>query len=130
MKPAHVILGVLGLGTIALGSGFALTNPDDAAFAEYAIAQLKTRGCKEMPSFIKAQCPTFVDENQTEIKRLLLRNSDRQDYFLFSIYETNLSVRSVVPELPFFVNAPTFHLRTVGVLGQFYIYEAQGRQPS
>ncbi len=128
MKASHVIAGVLGLGVLGLGTLMAVTNPGDEAFETFAIAQLKTEGCKQLPKLIKDQCPTFVQDNQTELKKLIRKNSDRNNFFIFSLYETNLSVRSIVPELPFFINAPTFHLQTVGMFGQFYIYEAEKKQ--
>jgi Domain of unknown function (DUF4359) len=128
MKASHVIAGVLGLGVLGLGAAMAATNPTDEAFETFAIAQLKTKGCEEMPSLIKSQCPSFVQDNQVAIKKLIRQHSDRKDFLVFSLYETNLSVRSIVPELPFFINAPTFHLQTVGIFGKFYIYEAEKRQ--
>jgi hypothetical protein len=127
MKSQHAILGALGLGAAGVGILMSVMNPSEEAFSKFAIAQLKTRGCKELPQLIQSRCPNFVDENQATIEKLIVQNSDRRNYYLFSLYETNLSVRSVVPDLPFFINVPTFHLRTVGMFGQFYVYEAEKR---
>lgn len=128
MKPFTIFLGVLGAGLVGLGAVMAATNPEEAAFEEFAVQKLKTEGCKEIPSMLRDQCPGFVDTNKAELKKLIIRNSDRQNYFFFSIYSTNLSARSVFPGVPFFIKLPSFQLETVGMFGKFYIYDAEKRQ--
>ena len=83
-----------------------------------------------MPLGLASQCPKFVDDNQVEIKKVITRNTDRQDYLVFSFYQTDLSVRAIVPDLAFLPGMPTYHFETVGLFGKFYIYEAkQAKQP-
>ncbi len=106
----------------------ALLNPEEAAFEEFAVRKLKTDGCKEIPSILREQCPEFVETNKAEVKKLITRNSDRQNYFFFSIYSTNLSARSLFPGVPFFIKLPSFQLETVGMFGKFYIYDAEKRE--
>ncbi|MBW4419683.1 MAG: DUF4359 domain-containing protein [Myxacorys californica WJT36-NPBG1] len=128
MKPFQICLGVLGVGLAGLGAVMALLNPEEAAFEEFAVRKLKTDGCKEIPSILREQCPEFVETNKAEVKKLITRNSDRQNYFFFSIYSTNLSARSLFPGVPFFIKLPSFQLETVGMFGKFYIYDAEKRE--
>ncbi len=108
----------------------ALTNPDEAAFGEFALQQIKAEGCQKVPQIIREQCPQFVQDNQAQVKKLILQSTDRQNFGLFSIYRTNLSTRSIVPNLPIFLDLPAFQLETVGMFGKFYIYQAeQSRTP-
>ncbi|NDJ19697.1 DUF4359 domain-containing protein [Myxacorys almedinensis] len=128
MKPFQMFLGGLGVGLAGLGALMAATNPPEAAFEEFAVGKLKTDGCKEVPSMLRQQCPEFVEDNQAELKKLITQSSDRQNYFLFSIYSTNLSARSLFPGVPFFIKVPSFRLETVGMFGKFYIYDANKQE--
>jgi hypothetical protein len=119
----------LGLGVVGVGATLAATNPDEAAFENFALEQVKAQGCKELPEIIRSQCPQFVQDNQAELKKLLGRSTQRENYYLFSLYRTNLSARSLMPELPMFLDLPAFKLETVAVFGKFYIYETK-RQPA
>ncbi|BAU13777.1 hypothetical protein LEP3755_43190 [Leptolyngbya sp. NIES-3755] len=125
MKTSQLLLGVLGLGVLGLAGVMAVTNPDEAAFGEFALEQVKTQGCKEVPQIIRQQCPRFVQENQAQVKKLIAQSTERQNYGLFSLYRTNLSTRSIVPDLPVFLDLPAFQLETVGMMGKFYIYQTE-----
>lgn len=128
MKPFQICLGVLGVGLAGLGTVMAILNPEEAAFEEFAVRKLKTDGCKEVPSIVREQCPGFVETNKAEVKKLITQNSDRQNYFFFSVYSTNLSARSLFPGVPFFIKLPSFQLETVGMFGKFYIYDAEKQE--
>lgn len=125
MKTFQLLLGGLGLGVLGLAGVMAVTNPDETAFGDFALEQVKTQGCKEVPQLIRQQCPQFVQENQAQVKKLIAQNTERQNYGLFSLYRTNLSTRSIVPDLPAFLDLPAFQLETVGMMGKFYIYQAE-----
>ena len=129
MKIAKLVGLALGLGVIGVGAIMAVTNPDESAFEDFALEKVKTEGCKEVPEIVRSQCPKFIQDNQTQLKAALMRNTERENYGLFSIYRTNLSVRSLVPDLPAFLDLPAFELETIALFGKFYIYEAQ-QQPS
>ncbi len=127
MKTSQIFLGVVGLGVLGFAGLLAVTNPDDSAFGEFALDQVKTQGCKEVPKIIREQCPRFVQENQAQVKKLIAQSTTRQNYGLFSVYHTNLSTRSIVPDLPIFLDLPAFQLETVGMLDKFYIYQTEKR---
>ena len=128
MKSSQILLGVVALGVLGFAGLMVATNPDDGAFSEFALAQVKTQGCKEVPKIIREQCPQFVQDNQAQVEKLIVQSTERQNYGLFSVYRTNLSTRSIVPNLPIFLDLPAFQLETVGMLGKFYIYQAEKQQ--
>lgn len=125
MKTSQILLGVVGLAVLGIAGLMVATNPDEAAFGEFALQQVKTQGCKEVPQIIRQQCPQFVQENQAQVKKLIAQSTERQNYGLFSLYRTNLSTRSIIPDLPVFLDVPAFQLETVGMMGKFYIYQAE-----
>jgi hypothetical protein len=125
MKTSQIFLSVVGVGLLGLAGLMAVTNPDERAFGEFALVQVKVQGCKEVPKFLREQCPQFIQDNQGQVKKLILQSTDRQNYGLFSVYQTNLSTRSIVPDLPIFLDLPAFQLETVGLMGKFYIYQAE-----
>jgi hypothetical protein len=128
MKSSQILLGIVGLAVLGGAGLMALTNPDETAFGEFALQQVKTQGCKEVPQIIREQCPQFVQDNQAQVKKLIIQSTQRENYGLFSIYRTNLSTRSIVPNLPIFLDLPAFQLETVGMFGKFYIYQAEQQQ--
>lgn len=125
MKSSQILFGVLGLSVLGLAGLMAVTNPDEAAFSEFALEQVKTQGCKEAPQIIREQCPRFVQDNQAQVRKLIVQSTERHNYGLFSLYQTNLSTRSIIPDLPIFLDFPAFQLETVGMMGRFYIYQAE-----
>jgi hypothetical protein len=125
MKSSQIVWGVVGLAVLGGTGLMVLTNPSEEAFEEFAVQQIRTEGCQEVPQFIREQCPQFVQDNQEQLKKLILQSTDRQNFWLFSIYRTNLSTRSIVPNLPIFLDLPAFQLETVGMFGKFYIYQAE-----
>ncbi len=130
MKTSQIIGLALGLGIIGLGAVMAATNPDEAAFEKFALEQVQTHGCKEVPQIVRERCPEFVHDNQAQVKKLIMQDTRRENYGLFSIYHTNLTARSILPELPLFLDLPAFKLETVAMFGKFYIYETKKQKPS
>ncbi|NJR52328.1 MAG: DUF4359 domain-containing protein [Leptolyngbyaceae cyanobacterium CSU_1_3] len=124
MKMVSVVAGILGVGVL-VGVGLAVTNPEQSAFEEFAVQRIRDDACKEMPLGLAQQCPQFVDDNKVELKKIVTQSTERRDFLIFSYYETNLSVRSIIPQLSLLPGLPAYRFETVGLFGKFYIYEAQ-----
>ncbi len=108
------------------------TNPSQDDYETFALEQMTRELCPKVPVFGK-DCPRFLDENQKEVKSMIREHTRRQDYGVFSRYETHLSLRSILPPeaVPFLSMLPIatgYDLETVGVLGNFYIYQAKEKQ--
>jgi hypothetical protein len=120
----------LGLGVVGLGGLLAATNPTEAAFGQFAIEQVKTELCPQVPLGLADDCPRLVEQNQTTLKGWIKQNTKSQNYGLFTQYETNLSVRELIPEgaRPFLSVLPlpgNYRLQSIGILGRFIIYGAK-----
>jgi Domain of unknown function (DUF4359) len=127
MKMSRLIAGIFGVVVLGAGAALAVTNPRQEAFEEFALERVRKDACKELPLGLDQQCPRFVDDNQAELKKIITQNTERRDFLVFSYYETNLSVRSLVPQLSMLPGLPSYHFETVGLFGKFYIYEVQKR---
>lgn len=117
-----------------MGALMVSTNPSPEQFEVYALEQMKTELCRQIPAGLEKQCPRFLEENKASVKRMIHENTQRRDYYFFSRYQTSLSLRSVLPPgvMPFLALMPIpsgYDLETVGILGNFYIYQAQSKQP-
>lgn len=125
--------GILVCAAIGgLGILLNVTNPSQADYETFALQQMTLELCPKVPVFGK-DCPRFLDENQEEVKSIVRKHTRRHDYGVFSRYETHLSLRSILPgeALPFLSMLPIatgYDLETVGVLGNFYIYQAKEKQ--
>ncbi len=125
--------GIVFCAAIAgLGFMFNSMNPSQAEYETFALKQMKRELCPKVPVFGK-DCPRFLDENETEVKKILRERTRREDFGLFSRYETHLSLRSILPPeaVPFLSMLPIstgYDLETIGVLGNFYIYQAKEKK--
>jgi hypothetical protein len=126
MKMSRLIAGVFGVVVLGTGVALAATNPKQEAFEAFALERIREDACKELPLGLDQQCPKFVDDNRAELKKIITQNTERRDFWIFSYYETNLSVRSLVPQLSL-LPLPAYHFETVGLFGKFYLYEAKKR---
>jgi len=122
-----VLIGVVGV--------LASNNPDRAAYETYATRRLSEylqENVCTSPSLslldkdLPARCLAIVQANQHEIRRLVSVSTTRRNFIVLSIYDTNLSVKSIVPLLPQGI-LPSFEFETVGVLQMFYTYKAEQR---
>lgn len=133
MKTWQWVTAGLTLGVVGLGALLAATNPGEETFESFAIGQMKSQLCPQVPLGLAKQCPRLVDENQAQVKRFIRSNTQRQDYVLFTHYQTQLSLRSVVPDsvspLLSALPIPTgYELEAIGVLGQFYVYRTESKR--
>jgi hypothetical protein len=124
--------GVIVLG--GLGALCVVTNPDQARFETYAIERVQQELCPKVPLGLADDCPRLVAENQGMLKGWIRQNTQQRNFGLFTLYESSLSVRELVPEparpLLAFVPLPNnYRLQTIGILGRFIVYGAQSEQP-
>ena len=118
------VIGTMG-GLLLAGSGclMAISNPGQIDYEDYATdslsSYLKQEVCPQAPAefggFVQSYCKTLVDSGQPQIKKIIAHTTTQQNFFLFSIYETTLPL----PE-----PLPTYEFQTIGVMQQFYTYQA------
>ena len=116
------IAGGIVFGTLV--GVMAASNPGQKAYEEYATEQLtiylKEKGCTQLTQglekFLQRQCGSLVDTGRPQIKQIIVQNTQRYNLILFSIYQTDLSLPSSLPD---------YHFQTVGVLNNFYLLEAE-----
>jgi hypothetical protein len=127
------LLAGLGLVLVGLGGLCAWTNPKPEEFETFAIDKVKTELCPQVPLGLADDCPRLVDQNQVPLKGWIRKNTKVQNYGLFTQYESNLSVRELIPEgaRPFLSVLPlpaNYRLQSIGILGRFVIYGAQSQR--
>lgn len=125
MKNSKLIFSIGGILLAGLGVGMALTNPGQNAYEQYASETLndylKENVCKQFPSglnqFLESQCYSLVDTARPQLSQIIAHNTKRQNFIVFSLYQTDLFIPSALPN---------YQVKTVGVFQNFYIYEAEG----
>lgn len=104
-------------GSLFLIFGFLLvfTNPSQKKYEEFATQQLVTYAkenvCKatsnNLEQAIKSQvCNLMLDTGKSQIPALISKTTQRQNYLVLSVYETNLYL---------------YNFRTIGLLNQFFV---------
>ncbi|TVQ55452.1 MAG: DUF4359 domain-containing protein [Spirulina sp. DLM2.Bin59] len=125
MKLWQTTVSIMGGAIALLGAGLAMTNPGPLAYEDFAIQELsgylQSNICRELPPELRQfseQCrslgATLLDTARPQLQNLIAQNTHRENYLLFSIYRTNFSS----PPFP-----RGYEFETVGVFGQFYIYQ-------
>ncbi|MBF2001955.1 MAG: DUF4359 domain-containing protein [Synechococcales cyanobacterium C42_A2020_086] len=133
MKSVKVGAFLTAMAVVGLGGAMAATNPDPAAYNAFAaqrLAQyLQDEECVKLDANIRGVCDVLDQpQGQDLIKRLVDTNTQRQNYGVLSIYKTNLSTASLLPDfLSGLLSVPSvsYQVETVGVFNQFYIYRAE-----
>jgi Domain of unknown function (DUF4359) len=114
------------LVSIVAGCGFgglmALTNPDRSAYESYAvdrIGDLAKEECDHAPAglgvLIQETCRTAIAAYKPHLQPLLATTTSRQNWLLFSIYRSDISIPAV-----------NFQARVeaIGILDRFFVYKA------
>ena len=102
-----------------LGAAMAFTNPSPTAYSRYATHQLthyaESNICAEAPTAfgLKEECRSLLKSNQAEIQRFIVSNTDRRNFFFFSVYTTDLEIASFLP---------SYQLQTIGIFQGFYVF--------
>jgi Domain of unknown function (DUF4359) len=114
-----VLLGSLGL-CAAIGVA-ALTNPDRSDYEVYAVEQvgnLAAIQCNRAPDgfkiILQEPCRAAISALKPQIRPILAANTTRQNYILFSIYRSKLSIPSVK------LNT---QVESIGIFKNFYTYK-------
>lgn len=103
---------------LLLGGVLAFTNPSNKKYETFATEQLslyaKENLCQategNLEQAIKSQvCHMMVETGKGQIPRVIRETTIRKNYFLLSLYDTNLYL---------------YKFRTVGLLNNFYIISA------
>ncbi|MEN9226699.1 MAG: DUF4359 domain-containing protein [Thermostichus sp. DRC_bins_24] len=124
LKAFSLLSGLILVGGV---TALALTNPTLEEYGAYAgetLAAYATQEyCAQIPAFLNTligECQALVRELQPELEALFMRQTRRQNFFLFSLYTTDLSL---VNFGPLGGSLPTYHFETLAGAGRFYTYE-------
>lgn len=117
-------LGFSGIVLLGLGGLMIVTNPGRQDYQQYAAqtinSRLKEKVCNEasetMGSWLQSHCHTLVDTASPQLSQVIDRQTKRQNFLLFSIYQTNFFVPSPLPN---------YHFATVGLFDNFFTYQAE-----
>ena len=123
MKVLQIIRIAGAASFIGLGIVMILTNPGKHAYEKYAAktltGYLKQEVCLQssgvLESFLSKHCKTLVDIGKSNINKVISNKTVRQNYLLFSIYETELLLPPPIANYEF---------ETIGILQKFYTYQA------
>lgn len=123
LKSWQIGLIVAGIATVGVGGAMVATNPSREAYKNYAATKmstyLKDEVCSDAPQILQASCASLVDVGQGPMKKMIDNSTQRHNYLLFSIYETNLSVGAGVP---------SYRFKTIGIFQQLWIYERKEQE--
>lgn len=119
-KPGQLSMLVSSITIIALGTAMTVTNPRREAYQNYAAQKmsvyLKNEVCTDLSNFLQGQCNQLVNRGQDPMKKMIAQSTQRHNYILFSIYETELSL---------ITGLPSYQFKTLGIFQNFWIYETQ-----
>ena len=128
MKLFQLTASLLGIVLVGTGIAAALTNPDPAAYEDYAAQRLteylQENACAKAGIALQSSCSSLIKGNRSQIQKLIAANTERQNYGVLSIYKTDLAPGKLFPD---FVGnlLPAYHFETAAVLNTFNIYKAQ-----
>lgn len=132
MKPLKIALSLGALAIAGAGVAMAVTNPSPQEYEAYAREQLSTylreEGCPQIPELFglmsQDRCVALIESNQGELQKIVAENTIRQNFVVFSIYRTELSLNRYLPFLPGGL-VPSYEFETVGAATTFYTYSAK-----
>ncbi|MFB6277186.1 MAG: DUF4359 domain-containing protein [Halothece sp.] len=115
---ASTLIGICGV--FVVGTTLAFTNPNRQAYQSYASRQLREylqeNVCTQaFGEFLQQQCHHFIQTSQPYLESAVNLSTQRHNYILFSIYETQFSLGK---------EFPTYSAESVGFLNLFWTYES------
>ena len=110
---------VVGIGAIAW-----LTNPGEQKYQQYADATIKTelkdkvcvQVAEDVGVWLEGQCHLLINAASPYLAEVVNQQTERQNFLFFSIYQADLPLPQPLPD---------YHLETIGILGNFFIYQAE-----
>jgi hypothetical protein len=132
MKGLKIFLFLLIAAIAGVGVAMAVTNPGQTAYDEFATQRLteylNESVCAKAPNLLgnvlQEQCLTLLQDNQAKITELISTNTERENFYIFSIYKTDLSAKELIPPV-LSSSVPAYHFETVGLFGKFQIYKVE-----
>jgi hypothetical protein len=120
------LLWLGGLLLTSLGAVMGATNPGLADYTTYATDQLthyaQTKLCsnanQSLPFRLGQNCQSILVRSQPQIERMIAESTYRQNFLVFSLYKTELSVSPLLP---------SYRFETLAVFQKFYTYQAETR---
>jgi hypothetical protein len=123
-------LTIAGIVLAGVGAALALTNPRPESFDRYATERLseylQTEVCPKAGSLLTGACNQVIQDNQSAITSLVSESTRRQNYLLWSVYKTDLSLDPLLPSL-LDGALPSYYVETIGILNGFHIIKAEER---
>ncbi len=122
-KILQLLSAVIGISLAGLGGVMAMTNPGQGDYEHYATNQLTgylkgsvcTQVSGDLEELLRNGCKTLVDTGRPQLRNIIAQTTRRQNYLLFSIYETELSFKSPIP---------SYQFQTFGAFHKFHTYLA------
>jgi len=124
MKLLTIMAFAIAASIGVVGVAMAKTNPTSNEYEEYAVNRLteylKSDVCKKTSKLIEnllnSSCDKLVDSTNPQMRELLAKTTERQNFLLFSVYRTDLTLGAWLPGYKF---------ETVGAFHNFYTYSAE-----
>ena len=108
------------LGLIISGAILVITNPGQKNYEQYAANRLnyylKQDVCPEVTQQLRNPCRILVDFARPQLDSAIANQTQRQNFLIFSIYQTELSIPATIPD---------YHFETLGIFDKFYTYSAE-----
>ena len=117
-------VGIVGIIATGIGAIALATNPGVAGYRQYADSKIKTESkekiCTQVAldagGWLEGQCHILISTASPYLAEAITQQTERQNFYLFSIYQADLSLPKPLPE---------YHVATIGIFGNYYTYQAK-----
>ena len=117
-------IGVVGTILIGIGAIAWLTNPGVEKYRRYADTTIKTelkdkvclQVAEDMGVWLEGQCHLLINAASPYLAEIVNQQTERQNFLLFSVYQADLPLPTPLPD---------YQLKTLGIMGNFFIYQAE-----
>lgn len=123
MNKLLVITGIVAIAILGA------TNPSNNKYQLYASERLteylKEDACGKLASqktqdrILQSSCGILVDTARPQLTTILDKHTQRSNFLLFSLYETELAATPLSPEYSF---------TTVGIFDRFFTYQTEAAE--